>query len=804
MYNNDNGSYKVGINWKDLIIKIVMFVLFILLLVKLFPKVNLDVFYDSVYNNNIKEMKEAARNYYTVDRLPVNVGDKSSMTLKEMFDNNYLIRFTDKNGDTCDERNSKVEVTKLSDKEYSLKVQLTCNDKNDYIIETIGCTSICTNGTCTTIIDNGNNSNIGTIIDNNNGNNNSSSTKPGDSNISGGKDDDFKVTYTLYQHRKPVPSTKITYTCPDNSYTLNDKKCTKVGDGATIDATPIYEADQVITTDAKLNSTGNYTVYADYIKTEIGTEYSCPEGFTKNGAYCIKYTDAKAGEEQKTCPTGYTLEDELCVKRYSASYIAGETKYTCNNGDSLNGTICTTSIAATPHTEYECPSGFTPNGSSCYKIYTATKRENTTCPSGYYDNGSNCKRTYSATNKPTCPSGFTQSGNSCVRTYDATPKLNCPSGYNPDGSKCISTYDATGTPVYGSWVNQGTKYYTSSSMSYTGNTSKLVLQGAVAGATCGSPCGNKGIWYSYTYYTRSVSTTYSCPRGDLNGSTCILTTTGTTTYSCPQGDRNGTICTVTKSLIDDYKCNYGDTLNGTTCTSIVSKINGAPTYTCDQGGNPNSNGTCTLTVSGTPKTYYTCPQGYTQNNTTCEKTYTANKNPSDGKYYCSDGDTLNGTTCISTVKPTIKVEENVCPTGYVYNNTSKKCEYTIDATATKQYSYTCPTGYTKTGEGENTICSLEKKGTETYYCEDAEATLVGNKCTKTVKGNINGYTCPDSSYTLNGTKCIKKNVVTIDAIENEKTTVSYKYKWSQSSSIEGWEFTGKTKTETKDYTAGQQ
>jgi hypothetical protein len=58
----------------------------------------MSVFYDSVYRDNVNTMREAARNYYTVDRLPKSVGEQSSMTLKEMVDNHLLIRFTDKNG----------------------------------------------------------------------------------------------------------------------------------------------------------------------------------------------------------------------------------------------------------------------------------------------------------------------------------------------------------------------------------------------------------------------------------------------------------------------------------------------------------------------------------------------------------------------------------------------------------------------------------------------------------------------------------------------------------------------------------
>ena len=107
MYD-DNVTYRVGINWKDILIKLIMLILFVIILLLLFPKANLDVFYDNVYSNNVNTMKEAARNYYTVDRLPSNVGDKTSMTLKEMVDNHMLIRFTDKDGKTCDGESSYV------------------------------------------------------------------------------------------------------------------------------------------------------------------------------------------------------------------------------------------------------------------------------------------------------------------------------------------------------------------------------------------------------------------------------------------------------------------------------------------------------------------------------------------------------------------------------------------------------------------------------------------------------------------------------------------------------------------------
>lgn len=134
---------RYGINWVDLIIKIILLILFVLLICWLFPMPKLDTFYDKVFNENIQTMKSAARDYYTKNNLPSAIGETKSMTLKQLLDNKLILEFTDKNGNTCDTTNSYVQVTKTLDSEYALKVQLTCGDESDYIIDTIGC-----NGTC--------------------------------------------------------------------------------------------------------------------------------------------------------------------------------------------------------------------------------------------------------------------------------------------------------------------------------------------------------------------------------------------------------------------------------------------------------------------------------------------------------------------------------------------------------------------------------------------------------------------------------------------------------------------------------
>ena len=132
MYEENNVTYRLGINWKDIIVKIILVILFIILLLWLFPRNDLGVFYDSVYTNNINTMRDAAEKYYTGSRLPSTVGESKSMTLKEMIDNKMIIRFTDKDKNYCDENASNVQVTKNATDDYVLKVHLVCGDDDDY------------------------------------------------------------------------------------------------------------------------------------------------------------------------------------------------------------------------------------------------------------------------------------------------------------------------------------------------------------------------------------------------------------------------------------------------------------------------------------------------------------------------------------------------------------------------------------------------------------------------------------------------------------------------------------------------
>ena len=848
MYD-DNVTVRVGVNWKEIVIKVVLLIIFILILCWLFPKPNLDIFYDSVYTNNINTMKEAAKTYYTTDKLPQTVGESKSMTLKEMIDNHMIIRFADKNGKTCDESTSKVEVTKISDKEYALKVILNCGDDKDYIIETIGCNSVCTGEGCTIInnnyvSNNSNGSNNGNNGTNNGSNNNGSTNDEGTYNedgtpVNGGKagyDDSYTIDTVYYQFRKAITNTSTVYSCPAG-YTRNGSKCYKYTQGAAIDATVNYYPDQTVVEDAKYTAGGTTTVYADPIKTPNTPVSTCPSGYTLNGSYCVKYTDAtEKTEVTYTCPAGYNKNsDNKCYRTYDATYVPGSDGYTCPQGGTRSGTKCTITIDATSSTTYTCPSGYTKNGSSCYKVYDATYTPGTTtysCPSGYTRNDKKCYKTIDATYTPgattySCPSGYTRNNTKCYKTIDATytpgaTTYSCPQGGTRSGTTCTKTQAATQGTEYGSWTTSSTFYSQSAGLatSCSGSaTSCVQYLGSITGAACGSPCGNKGIWYKYARKSRTTSTTYTCPSGwSRSGSTCSYSYTATASqgegsYSCPSGyTRSGTKCTHTIDATasqgeGSYSCPSGYTRSGTKCTHTVdaTATTGEGSYSCPQGGT-RSGTKCTITVNATAETTYTCPSGYTRSGTKCNKTYDATVVPGEGTYTCPEGGTRSGTKC-NIVKDADKHEETkyTCPSGYTLNNSTKKCESKVDPTQTVTYTYTCPEGYTKSGEGENTKCSKTVTGEGRYYCEYTDAVLsADHKCTRVIKGQFSHYSCPSSEYTLVNGQCKIGSQEVINATATTQTSTSYKYTWSKSSTLKGWEFTGKTKVVSEKYQGGQQ
>ena len=700
MYYDDN-NVKLKVDWKSLILKVILILLVILLIIWIFPMPKLDTFYNKVYNDNLNTMKEASENYFTNDKLPSKTGDSVTLKLQDMLDKKLVTNFTDKNNNQCSNTNSFATVTKTDNSNYVLKVQLSCDDKTDYILENL------------------NTSNSGSSSKGkSNSSNNDGSTSNNEDKDDDSEDDGIEIDPSIlndkdnkydkggstveYEYKRAITKTSTTYVCPEG-YVKENNICYKYETGETIPATPLYFDDIVTKTDAKKNTTGGFIKKADVIKTVDKTEYVCPEGYTLNGSICYKYTNVTVvpGTTTYTCPDGYIRNGDTCtITTTPYSYTNyGSSYYTCDNGGTLNGTTC--SYAAS------------------YRNGTSTSY----CPSGYSDNGSNCVRTVSYT-------GSYHAGSS---SYG-----NCPSGFYANGSQCY--YNASQNRT---WSNPTVQTSSTQLSVYDNGSTKRVL--------ASHSCTLRGCTYTYYYYTSTIN--YTCPNGgSRSGSICVTSRPTTTTqgyYTCNDGSRqSSSTCYRKEYTSKQYRTTQGE-------------------YYCPNGGT-RSGSTCRYSATyhkNSDTTTQTCPAGFSWNGNVCTKTISATRNTSQTEYTCPAGYVKNGTTCYQYTEPTIK----------------------------KTYRYDCPQGFTKNGEGEATTCTKKIDSKTTLYCENESEKLVGDKCVKTIKGGLRGYTCP-SGYILNKDTCVKKTKECTSPQEITNTSVTYEYKWSTESYIEGWTQTGKTRS----------
>ena len=162
MYTDD--EQKTGLPIKTFLLSLILIIIFILLLMWLLPMPNsskssnngnngnngingLEALTSRIFNANIQEMKNAAILYFTEDKLPEKKGETITLTLQEMLDKKLLLPFTDKNGNTCNAKKSYVSLSKKDDI-YEMKINLSCDDQEDYIVVNLGCYEYCTSAIC--------------------------------------------------------------------------------------------------------------------------------------------------------------------------------------------------------------------------------------------------------------------------------------------------------------------------------------------------------------------------------------------------------------------------------------------------------------------------------------------------------------------------------------------------------------------------------------------------------------------------------------------------------------------------------
>ena len=104
--------------------------------------VNSEAFANQLFNQNVLMMKDSAKSYFTLSRLPQKTGESKEITLAEMLEEKIILPFVDSKGKKCDASKSYVKVTK-SDDEYLMKVNLSCSDYEDYLLIHMGCYDYC-------------------------------------------------------------------------------------------------------------------------------------------------------------------------------------------------------------------------------------------------------------------------------------------------------------------------------------------------------------------------------------------------------------------------------------------------------------------------------------------------------------------------------------------------------------------------------------------------------------------------------------------------------------------------------------
>lgn len=583
---------KSGLTVKDLLIRLVLIVIFIFLLIWLFPMPDLKPLNNQIFADNIDRMKDVAKSYYTVERLPQDFNTSKKMTLKEMIDEHLILPLMDSNGNYCSEDDSYVQITKLEN-EYVIKVQLSCTDKKDYVIEHFGCYDICSD-VCKILETTNKNDKTtnGKVTTKNNGKlyeyqfmKNECTEKfdkyvcPSGYYLVGNKcmkDGSQTVSVDAYKHVTNVSSTDTKDAKP--IITSTDEKepatCKVTTLTSTIDATP----SSTVTDQIK---TGTQTITADKkysydVKGAVGTVKTV----TANKITVQNYDVISATK----VATGYkwTYQSTLISDKSNLAFTNDNEKLVLvDSWEELACDTCFTTVTvyqywrykkeATGYT-YSCdafPGYEKYDGNKCRKATTVTTR----CPDGYTDNGSTCSKqevTYSCS-KYGSDYVLDENKKTCTKT---TVSYSCPAGTTKTSDEKYCKKDVYGCPA-GTTAISG------------GKCSKTTY-------SCPPNTSNKTYTLNGTKCTvKSKVKVCSCPEGTVQTEDKLycIKTNSSTTYSCeayPGYTLNGTKCTKTTTTQKvTYSCDSGYTLSGTKCVKTVSTSDtkdAEPTYriSCDQ------------------------------------------------------------------------------------------------------------------------------------------------------------------------------------------------------------------------------
>lgn len=623
-----------GLTIKDILIRLILIIIFIFLLIWLFPMPDLKPLNNQIFADNIDRMKDVAKSYYTVERLPKNINDSKRMTLKEMVDQHLILDLIDSNGKTCSRDDSYVEITKLEN-EYVIKVNLSCSDKQDYVIEHFGCYDICSD-TCKALESTTKTSTSATYSPKVTSRKNTVRKTTTNPRVTTSQNNGKLYEYLFTKNECTEQFEK--YICP-SGYNLVGDICIK--NGSEVVSKPADEKITNVTStdtkpaDVKIDSstelkpadckeqkiTKTSTINAGYKKTTYSaTLTTVTQKVTANQT--TSYEVKGAVETKKTTDVNYITIQNYDIKTADKVISSYKWVYDYTLVDT-NGSLAYENDNerldyVTVWDELECSTCFTTV--TKYKYYHYTKKA--------------ADYTYSCDAYP----GYSlYDGNKCRKATKVTKK--CPSGYSANGSVCSKTKTTLDCSKYGSdyKLNRSNKTCTKTNVSYT--------------------CPSGTTKTSDPKYCTKTSKEYTCP-----------------SYMEKQGTGSSMVC------IDkhDYYCPANTntkkyTLNGTKCT--VKTITKSKVCSCDKypgSVQTDDKQSCAIKNSSTT---YTCDSypGYDLKGDKCVKTTTVPKKT----YTCDSypGSTLDGTNCVKTVNTTDtkkaeKAYRTVCEQKYKWSTST--------------------------------------------------------------------------------------------------------------------------------------
>ena len=448
MYSNDR---KTGFSVLDLLVKIIFAALFVFLLIWLFKKnvPNMTAFYSNVFRENIKYMQEAGESYFTDERMPKEVGQTEKISLSDMYDKKLIIPFVDEDGNSCNQYDSYVSITK-QEGYYELKTNLVCNKESDYTIKILGCYTYCEDNKCSNTC--------------------------------------RKEQIVEYQFKKLTTKTNTSYSCP-SGYKRNGKYCYRTVLVDTESAEKVKTTTKTETINAKITIiSGSKTriptivteepnitekVYVEpvvkttdskkeivylspnkkWIPAKTKTEQSCKTTYetqTKS-CNCTTYRDSD-GRSHTTCDTcTETIPVETCEDK-TVTVSEGYYSYSCpskatNHSGSGSSLKCWYYKTTEGSKSYSCPSKATNHSGSgsslkCWYVKTTPGKKNYKCSSeANYSEGSGsslkCYKVTDGSFNYSCPNGYTLKGTKCTKTITGTfTELKCDKGYKLEGKVC--------------------------------------------------------------------------------------------------------------------------------------------------------------------------------------------------------------------------------------------------------------------------------------------------------------------------------------------------------------------------------